>query len=153
MTAVALDTNVLVYAHDAADRRRQRRAIDIVGRAVHGGATLPLQVLGEFVSVAGKRLGLSAEDAVGSAADMMAAFTVVAVRPAQFAAAADVHVRHGIPIWDAVLWATVDHAGCAWLLTEDFQDGRMLGGVRFVNPFDPANDDLIDRILPPVASA
>lgn len=152
MTAVALDTNVFVYAHDA-DDRRQRRAIDIVGRAVQGGATLPLQVLGEFVSVAEKRLGLSAEDAAGSAADMMAAFTVVAVRPAQFPAATEAHVRHGIPIWDAMLWATLEHAGCAWLLTEDFQDGRTLGGVRFVNPFDPANDDLIDRILPPVASA
>ena len=32
-------------------------------------------------------------------------------------------------------------------------DGRTLGGVTFVNPFAPANDALVDRILPPVSVA
>ena len=42
---------------------------------------------------------------------------------------------HGISFWDALLWATLRRAGCNLLVTEDLQDGRILGGVRFVNPF------------------
>jgi len=33
------------------------------------------------------------------------------------------------------------------LLAEDLQDGFELAGVRFVNPFDAANNRLIDEIL------
>lgn len=39
-------------------------------------------------------------------------------------------------------------AGVRHLLTEDLQDGFELAGVRFVNPFDAANNRLIDEILP-----
>jgi predicted nucleic acid-binding protein len=41
-----------------------------------------------------------------------------------------------------MLWATLDQAGCRTLLTEDFQDGRTLGGVTFLNPFELANSEL-----------
>jgi predicted nucleic acid-binding protein len=50
--------------------------------------------------------------------------------------------------WDALLWATADRIGVRHLLTEDFQDGRMLGGVTFVNPFNGANARLLAEILP-----
>jgi predicted nucleic acid-binding protein len=63
-------------------------------------------------------------------------------------AALDAVRKHGLPLWDAMLWATVQRVGVSHLFSEDFQDGRQLGGVRFVNPFNPANDALIDRILP-----
>jgi predicted nucleic acid-binding protein len=57
---------------------------------------------------------------------------------------------HNLSFWDAMLWATARRAGCRLLLSEDFQDGRDLGGVLFVNPFDPANRKLIDLALPDV---
>ena len=49
-----------------------------------------------------------------------------------------------------MLWATARRAGCRLLLSEDFQDGRDLGGVLFANPFDPANRKLLDLALPEV---
>ena len=39
-------------------------------------------------------------------------------------------------------------AGVCHLLTEDPQDGFELAGVRFVNPFEAANNRLIDEVLP-----
>jgi predicted nucleic acid-binding protein len=33
------------------------------------------------------------------------------------------------------------------LLTEDMQDGRLLDGLRLVNPFAPANDEAIEVVL------
>jgi predicted nucleic acid-binding protein len=47
-----------------------------------------------------------------------------------------------------MLWAAAQRAGVRHLLTEDLQDGFELAGVRFVNPFDAANNRLIDEILP-----
>jgi hypothetical protein len=35
-----------------------------------------------------------------------------------------------------------------YLLTEDFQDGRTLGGVTFVDPFQGENGRLLAQILP-----
>lgn len=61
-----------------------------------------------------------------------------------------VHTHH-LPFWDAMLWATVHRAGCELLLTEDFQDGQRLGLVTFVNPFNPAHADLLDRALSPLS--
>ena len=39
-------------------------------------------------------------------------------------------------------------AGVRHLLTDDPQDGFELAGVRFVNPFEAANNRLIDEVLP-----
>jgi predicted nucleic acid-binding protein len=56
--------------------------------------------------------------------------------------------QHRLPFWDAMLWATVQQAGCRLLLSEDFRDGRSLGAVTFVNPFEPSNAKLLARALP-----
>lgn len=55
---------------------------------------------------------------------------------------------HGLSFWDALLWATVRRAGVRTLISEDLQDGRMLEGVRIVNPFAAHNAALLDRMLP-----
>jgi hypothetical protein len=44
--------------------------------------------------------------------------------------------------------ASAQWAGARHLLTEDVQDGLVLQGVTFVNPFKRANDRLIGEILP-----
>jgi predicted nucleic acid-binding protein len=51
---------------------------------------------------------------------------------------------HNLPIWDALLWATARRSGCKIIFSEDFQDGRELGGVRFVNPFKLSRRELRD---------
>ena len=48
----------------------------------------------------------------------------------------------------ALLWATADRIGVRYLLTENFHDGRTLGGVTFVDPFTHENERLIAEILP-----
>ena len=150
---VALDTNILMYVHDAGNARRQARAAEIVLRAAPAGGVLAQQVLGEFGHASRRLREMPRTALAGIVAGMRASFDVVAATPTDFDAGLDAHVEHGIPFWDALIWATVRSAGCRWLLTEDYQDGRTLGGVTFVNPFAPANDALVDRILPPVSVA
>ncbi len=40
-----------------------------------------------------------------------------------------------LPWWDAHLWAYAEVYGLETLVSEDFQDGRLYGSVRAVNPF------------------
>jgi predicted nucleic acid-binding protein len=150
---VALDTNIIMYAHDVRDDVRRERARDLLERALRLRGVLPRQAIGEFVAASRKLRDLAREDAVFIARSLSAAYQVVASTEADFDAGLDAHVSHGLGFWDALIWATSRSAGCRWLLTEDLQDGRTLGGVTFVNPFAPANDALVDRILPPVSVA
>ena len=41
--------------------------------------------------------------------------------------------RYGLSFWDALIWAAAED-GIPVIYTEDFQDGREVEGVRFVNP-------------------
>jgi predicted nucleic acid-binding protein len=56
---------------------------------------------------------------------------------------------HRLAFWDAMLWASAERAGVRHMLTEDFQDGFVLGNVTFINPFIRENDELIEKLLPP----
>jgi len=42
--------------------------------------------------------------------------------------------------------AAAASAGAGVLLTEDMQDGRVLNGLRLVNPFNPTNVALMDAL-------
>ena len=121
-------------------------------RAGGGDCILTLQSLGEFFHVATRKGKVSPSDAASvvqsfappsrSRPPMRASWTM------RFRQCSSTACR----FWDAMLWATVQQAGCQLLLSEDFQDGRKLGQVTFVNPFEPANQALLDRALPPPAA-
>src|SRR5262249_17108695 len=100
-----------------------------------------------------RKLGIPKQDAADHVADWKAVFPVVAPVGATLDRAIAAAIDHDLQFWDAMLWATVDHADCDVLITEDFQDGRRLARIQFINPFDPGNRRLIDTILPPVATA
>jgi predicted nucleic acid-binding protein len=46
-----------------------------------------------------------------------------------------VEPRGDVSFWDALVVAAARSAGCTHLLTEDFAEGRMLGGVSVASPF------------------
>jgi predicted nucleic acid-binding protein len=75
-------------------------------------------------------------------------FSVRAANEESLVAAMGAVVEHGLSFWDAMIWATAEQAGCRLLISEDLQDGRVLGGVRFVDPFKEVNRTLIDTALP-----
>jgi predicted nucleic acid-binding protein len=143
---ISLDTNVLIYALDPGSGAKHRRAEEIVADVASVPGIVALQVLAEFVAVA-RRKAQSFETALAYIARVRAMFGLVAADAEALDAAIQVVIDHQFPVWDAMLWATLDRAGCRILLTEDFQDGRTMGGVTFLNPFNPANDAAIARAL------
>jgi predicted nucleic acid-binding protein len=50
-------------------------------------------------------------------------------------------------LWDCVVCAASIDGGAKVLLTEDLQDGRILDGLRLLNPFQAANAEAVDAVL------
>ena len=71
---IALDTNILIYACDKADLKRQRVALDLISSA--GDGVLPWQVACEFVAASRKlkSQGFTMGDAWGRLADYLGSF-------------------------------------------------------------------------------
>jgi predicted nucleic acid-binding protein len=50
--------------------------------------------------------------------------------------ALDLHEKHALSYWDALIVASAHIAGCSVLLTEDMGNGDVLAGVKLINPFN-----------------
>lgn len=148
---LTLDTNLLVYAAQR-DDSRHAAASDIVHRAAAADCVQTLQSLGECFNVLRRKSTLSVADARAAIRDYRTIFeTIVPAAPEDLDTALVANERHHLQFWDAMLWATAKRAGCRLILSEDFQDGRTLEGVLFVNPFKPENARLLDLALPPTS--
>jgi predicted nucleic acid-binding protein len=144
---LSLDANLLVYAADNQAGERHRLAVALLRRASGADCVLTLQSLGEFFHVITRKGKLAPADAFAAVESLRAAFPVAAAAPEILGIALPAVLQHGLPYWDAMLWATAQQADCRLLLSEDFQDGRRLGQVTFVDPFAPKNAAMLDRIL------
>lgn len=131
-----LDTNVLVYAHDARDAGKRHIARDLlVGR---DPATLALstQVLQEFYATVTRRLtpavpGELAREAVRQLGDLR----LVRPNAAMIIEAGLTSETAQISFWDALIVRAAVVGGCDRILTEDLNAGQTIDGVLIENPF------------------
>ena len=122
-----LDTNVLIYAHDARDPRKRACARELIRRLLRERrGVLSLQVLQEFFAAATRKLGMSSEDARGRIVQY-SRFDVVA--------AIDLHRLHRLSIWDALVVRAALNGACTTLNTEDMQSGYLVERLAFRDPF------------------
>ncbi|MDP9476197.1 MAG: PIN domain-containing protein [Actinomycetota bacterium] len=135
------DTNVLVYAVDSRDPAKRDRARDAIRRAVAAGsAVLPAQALSEYTNVRLKKLRPSPDPgAIAREVErLLLAFPVLPLTgPVVLEALRGVR-DHRLSYYDAQVWAAARLGQVGVVLSEDFNPGAVLEGVRFVNPFDPA---------------
>lgn len=130
-----LDSNIFVYADDHRYPGKQAQASDLFDRALASGqGVISTQVMLEYFNVATTKLRVPAALA-RRRVELMEQLHVVQIDPGLVLAAIDLHRLDQVSIWDAMIARAAAAAGCAELLTEDMQSGRMLGGVRVVNPF------------------
>lgn len=130
-----LDTNVLVYADSADAGAKQRRAIELITQHLRDGSgVISTQVLHEFVNAALRKLSLPPE-IVRERVRLYARFQTVGSSAPMVLDALDLCALRGISFWDALIVQAARQSGCVQLLTEDLQDGAVIGGVRVVNPF------------------
>ena len=130
-----LDTNILIYAVDKRDLRKQKIAKSIVMSARNTTEyAISAQVLNEFSNVAMNKLRKTREETRGFV-ELFMSINSVAVRPEWTACAIDIMGLYGIQFYDSLVIAAAEANGCDTILTEDLNDGQMYGTVKAVNPF------------------
>jgi predicted nucleic acid-binding protein len=145
---ISFDTNLLVYAADRDAGRRHQHAVDLMENAIHRGSCIQtLQSLGEFYNAVTRKIGIAPEDARMFVDGWCAVFPIEAASVIDLEQAMRAANEHKLAFWDALLWATVRRAGVGVLISEDFQDGRVIDGVRIANPFVASNAEVIETAL------
>jgi len=135
MSVEFIDTNILVYAHDGGAGKKHARAVELLTRLFEeDGGALSVQVLSEFYSVATGKLGIQSREAEEIVRDL-AGWSIHRPGHADLLQAAQLHRRHKIGWWDALIVNSAIELGCTILWTEDLSDGQRYGNVTVQNPF------------------
>jgi len=131
-----VDTNILLYSvsDSAAEAAKQAVAAAIL---MGDDCALSAQVLQEFFAQAtrsSRSFALSA-DVAWSMVTAWRRFPVQETNLDILDGAFLLHRDHRFAWWDSLIVAAAQAQGCRILYTEDMQHGRMIGGLRIVNPF------------------
>lgn len=148
---VFLDTNVLVYAHDASAPRKRDVARGLLLEHL-GAGTLrtSTQALSEYFSVVtGKGEAPLHPAAASWLIEQLPAEAVVAPGPATLRAAARLSAAAGISIWDALIAEAARECGACLLYTEDAQLLRAVNGAEAAVPALTAVDPFADTAARP----
>src|SRR5688500_10826546 len=123
---VFVDTNVFVYADDAAadDKRDRARAV-LAPLIRERRAVVSTQVMQEYFVVATRKLKMTPERG-RRRVERLARLDVVVIRPELVLAAIDLHRLHAFSLWDALVIACASAAGCHLVLSEDLQHGQVI---------------------------
>jgi len=141
---IFVDTNILVYALDAAAGEKQVRAREWMTLAWRTGrGRVSIQVLQElYVTLTRKlRPGLTPPEARGEVRALLP-WQPISVDSSVLESAWNLQDRFALSWWDALIVGAAQAMRCRYLLTEDLQDGQDLDGLLVVNPFRHTPDSL-----------
>jgi len=131
-----LDTNVLVYAYDPSDPRKQQIARNLVRRAVAGEIGASSQVLGEFAATLLHKLKPAAKpEDVMALVDTLGPIKLVPIDGDVVLRAVQVRAQYGVHFYDGMIVAAAERGGCQKILSEDLNAGQEYFGIAIENPF------------------
>ena len=141
MPPILLDSNILVYVFNIREPNRQHLAQSLVQRVEREGmGRLSVQSLGEFFIAVTRKLHLPPAEMYIQVERWRDVFPVFNLTPQIVLEAARGVRDHRLAYYDAQIWAAARLNQVPVLFSEDFQDGEILEGVRFANPFTPTFD-------------
>lgn len=134
---VFVDTNVLLYSHDAAEPAKQPRArawLERLWRERLGRTSV--QVLSEYyVNLRRKNAARMSADEAWAGVARYLAWQPLPIDEALMLHAREVEQRWRLSWWDSMVVAAAQLQDCALLLTEDLHDGASFGTLRVRSPF------------------
>ena len=148
MPLILIDTNLLVYLYDQKQADRQAQSHRVLEQLeLTRSGRLSVQALAEFFSVATRKLspGLTPAEALNQINLFIRVWPVFDLTPMIVMEAARGVRDHKLSYYDAQIWATARLNQVPIVFSENFRDGSLLEGVRFVNPFSP--DFLVEKWL------
>jgi predicted nucleic acid-binding protein len=135
---ILIDTNLLIYLYDPNQPERQDQSERVLEQLeLTRSGRLSVQALAEFFSVATRKLSpnLTPAQALGQVTLFTRLWPVYDLTPMIIMEAGRGVRDHKLSYFDAQVWATARLNQVPVVFSEDFDDGSILEGVRFVNPF------------------
>ena len=135
MSKIFVDTNVLVYAADAAESLKQGKSQALL-RSLNNGriGVISTQIMQEFYVTAVRKLGIDPILAK-SLIHALRNYETVVIDAALIEEAVDCAILNRLSYWDALVVVSAEKARCQLLWTEDLNHGQIIRGVRIENPF------------------
>ena len=132
-----VDTNILVYAHDASAGQKHIRATELIRELWQsGGGCSSIQVLHEFYVTVTRKVAKPLAPEV--AAQIIADLSVWQVhRPGvqDLLDAIRLQHRYETSFWEAMIIASALQLGCHTIWSEDLNPGQVYEQLRVLDPF------------------
>lgn len=138
MKPILIDTNILIYLYDQSKPDKQNQSKRVLEQLeLTRSGRLSVQSLAEFFSVATRKLSpnLTPAEALEQINLFIRLWPVFDLTPMIVMEAGRGVRDHKLSCHDAQVWATAHLNQLPVVFSEDFRDGSVLEGVRFVNPF------------------
>jgi len=131
----AVDTNVLIYAHDGRDADKQAKSVSLLSSLPD--AVLLWQVACEYLAASKKLepLGFDPSQAWQDVEDLGRIWTVIMPEWSTLDTAHRPVKRFSLSFWDAMIVATCLENGIDKLYSEDMGSPATIDGLTLVNPF------------------
>jgi predicted nucleic acid-binding protein len=126
------DSNVLIYLTDA-ESGKAPRTEDLLA----DGGVISVQVLNEFTNVALRKVRLSWPETRAFLDTFRATLMLVPLTVEIHERGLDLAERYRLNVYDGMIVAAAQLAGCRTLYSEDMHDGIVIDGLTIRNPYTP----------------
>lgn len=114
---VGIDTNVFVYALGGNGPEQRAEAVKILRRLSPTSIVVPAQVIGELYGVLVRKVGIRPDTARYHVESLLQEYSIAPTTPTVLTRALGLTVMSKVSIWDSIVLATADEAGCQLLLS------------------------------------
>jgi predicted nucleic acid-binding protein len=132
-----IDTNILVYANDKSERKKQERAKQILfDGIVNEDIVISTQVLSEFYVTVTKKIETKLSASIAKKEILLLkTIEIIEIDIHLIIQAINISVNTNISYWDALIIAAAQKAKCNFIYSEDLNPGQTIGTVVVKNPF------------------
>lgn len=137
MTAAEfLDSNILLYAYDPKDERKQRIARELLKKAVRGECAVSVQVLAEVAATLLHKVSpATPPETVAEILDLLGPIPTFSPDADTVRRAVQARAQYGVHFYDGMILAAAERAGCERIWSEDLNAGQTYFGMKVENPF------------------
>lgn len=135
MSKFFIDTNIIIYANDARDKEKQKRALEVVSTYMKSEkGVISTQVLQEYANVALNKLSQS-HGVILRQLVLLEGFEVIQQTPDLIRRSVEIKSTYKISFWDSCIISAAEQAKCDVILSEDMNSGQFYSGIAMENPF------------------